>query len=529
MGDLQAEQVLYVKYVHRAGTVGRNLCRGNLQVQFRKRRCHVVKKTRSVAAVDLDHGLGIGRLVVHDNPRLVAKDTGARRQGRLQAQLATEATALGDDFFQGIAETAQRRRFGDGLAVEILDPETVERHAVGQGKNFRVHDVDPGQRHPARDTRKQPRIVHDINRDLGDGAENIDMQINVQRFLGLVGGADNFGVAHMGVRIEGQPVGAVGAAQVIIEDFRAPALEPCHQRILGRGHPLRPRPAGVLARHHRFGGVIQLTQKRRLPAVPDRGTDGAYIGHRQAQKQAQPFRGLHHGDEIGHGLRIVYVATKRGVGHHQVMTHQPGGGFGFFRVETESRPQALGDLGAQHGMIPAPTLGDVMQQDGDVERAARRNFMDDFTGYGHDIGHLALLDTMQDAEREDGVLVHRVDVIHVVLHLRDDAPEVGNETPEDAGFIHAAQHHLGVARVRQQIQKQPVRFLVATQLFGNQRQGPGNQAQCRGMNIHVLAMGNMKQPDERNRVLYEGIVAGDAHASAFDDETLDLAPGVAEE
>ena len=57
---------------------------------------------------------------------------------------------------------------------------------------------------------------------------------------------------------------------------------------------------------------------------------------------------------------------------------------------------------------------------------------------------LAALDRREQADRADRMLVDRIMVVHVELHLRDDAAEVGNEAAEHAGLVHPAQHQLGI-------------------------------------------------------------------------------------
>ena len=52
---------------------------------------------------------------------------------------------------------------------------------------------------------------------------------------------------------------------------------------------------------------------------------------------------------------------------------QPGDGLGLALGEAEPRAQGARDLGAEHAMIAAAALGDVVQQHGDIEDAARRD------------------------------------------------------------------------------------------------------------------------------------------------------------
>jgi hypothetical protein len=67
----------------------------------------------------------------------------------------------------------------------------------------------------------------------------------------------------------------------------------------------------------------------------------------------------------------------------------------------------------------------------------------------------AALDLLQDADAAQQMLVHRVVVVHVELHHRDDLAEGADEAAEHAGLVHAPQHDLGVVR-GQDLQEQPV-------------------------------------------------------------------------
>jgi hypothetical protein len=54
------------------------------------------------------------------------------------------------------------------------------------------------------------------------------------------------------------------------------------------------------------------------------------------------------------------------------------------------------------------------------------------------------LDAMQDADGEDRVLVDRVHVVHVVLHLGDDAAEIGHEAAEHARLVQASERRFRI-------------------------------------------------------------------------------------
>ena len=87
-------------------------------------------------------------------------------------------------------------------------------------------------------------------------------------------------------------------------------------------------------------------------------------------------------------------------------------------------------------VIAATALGDVVQQHREIERAARDDRRSELGRERKLVLEQPALDLVQDADREERVLVDRVVVVHVVLHLSDDAPEIGDEAAKDpASFI----------------------------------------------------------------------------------------------
>ena len=191
---------------------------------------------------------------------------------------------------------------------------------------------------------------------------------------------------------------------------------------------------GQAAGHGFLGGVIQFAQQRRLPPVPHVGTNGAGIGHGENQQHAQAFRRLHQGDEIAHRHGVVQVTLIGGAVHVQVVQHQPRDGFRLARVEPEPRTQLGGHFGPHDGMVAAPALGDVVQQDRHVQNPARLHVFDDLGRHRMVVGQQPAFDAAENIDGADGVLVHRIDVVHVVLHLRRDAVEIRYEAAHNTGL-----------------------------------------------------------------------------------------------
>ena len=95
-------------------------------------------------------------------------------------------------------------------------------------------------------------------------------------------------------------------------------------------------------------------------------------------------------------------------------------------------------------MIAPTALGDIVQQGSDEQRAAALQPLDFLRRARVIFRQLTLLDRVEEADRADGMLVHRIVVVHVELHLRIDPPEIGHEAAEHACLVHPPQDHFGI-------------------------------------------------------------------------------------
>lgn len=115
-------------------------------------------------------------------------------------------------------------------------------------------------------------------------------------------------------------------------------------------------------------------------------------------------------------------------------------------------------------MVAATPLGDVMEQHRDIEDAPGHDLADDRRGDGVFLDQFLPLDPREQPRGADGVLVDGVMMVHVELHLRHDAPEIGHEAAEDARFVHPAQHQFRVARGGQHVEEQRIGTAVVAHI-----------------------------------------------------------------
>ncbi len=127
-------------------------------------------------------------------------------------------------------------------------------------------------------------------------------------------------------------------------------------------------------------------------------------------------------------------------------------------------------------------------------------------------------DRREHADRADQVLVHRVVVVHVELHHRDDLAEVGNEAAENARLVHLPEHLLGVLRLAQDLDEKPVRLRILLHLAVDPLQRLGDETQRIRVGEKIVPSRFVEEADEVHRIALENVVGGDGDASAFSDE-----------
>ena len=116
---------------------------------------------------------------------------------------------------------------------------------------------------------------------------------------------------------------------------------------------------------------------------------------------------------------------------------------------------------------------------------------------------VAALDAGEHADRLDEVLVDRIVMIHVELHHRDDAAEIGDELAEHAGLVHAAEHGFRIAPRGEDLEEEAVGLGVVAQRRVDQAQRARGKLHRIGVEGEVVAVGQVEQADEIDRVAVE--------------------------
>ncbi len=330
--------------------------------------------------------------------------------------------------------------------------EGVERVAMLGGVDLGIEDGQPLALEVAADAREQVGPVGRIHRHLQAFAHRRDPRPHDRE-----GGVD--AVVEM-------PREPRNVACVVAQEHAHVQLGP--QRLVSmrvhRGQAQQDARFFLAALQHgvRIGGraaqhaqryPVQVFQQLGFPGVPHLRAGAADIGHRQQVQRAQVALAADLVGEVADDLGIAQVLLLRDLAHGQVVLDQPDDQVGILAGDAVLLAEAPRVGHAQHRVVAAAPLGDVVEQRGHGQHpglvevrhqlAAERELvrvLDD--GEAADIAH-----------HHQDVLVDRVDVEQVVLHLPDDASEVDQVAAQHAGLVHQPQRMRDALRLLQDRQE----------------------------------------------------------------------------
>jgi hypothetical protein len=175
-------------------------------------------------------------------------------------------------------------------------------------------------------------------------------------------------------------------------------------------------------------------------------------------------------------------------------------------------------------MILGAPLGDVVQEQRDVDQipVLRENGAHQIVGE-RVFGVLSPFDFGQDADAAQQMLIHRVVMIHIELHHRHDAPEIGDEAAEHADLVHAAQHDLGVVLRGQDFVEHVVGLRVGAQMLVDQPQRARRRPHRVRVKSETVPLREAENANEVFRVAPKYVGVGDIDAVVVDDEIVALA------
>ena len=352
----------------------------------------------------------------------------------------------------------------------------------------------------------------------------------VETRIHLVGAG---GAAHLRqplqrVEIKTEPVRRVVPPQPAVDLFRFPAFQPLAQFRLHLGDAVLAAQTLIADAEDGERVVVQLAQQLRLPVVPRSRPNRPDIERRQHEEELQPLDASHLRCEGAHRCGVGDVALLREIRHDKVIANQPDDHLCLSLVQPETRADLGGDLRSDNLMRARVALADVMEKQSEIEDRKIHAPL-------HDLGrHRQILDQFaadKPVERSDGqdrMLIHRIVVVHVELHQRDDALKLGDKGAENAGLVHPSQRPFRIAAFCQQPHEYAVRFRITPQLVVDKVQFAHDDAVGVGMNQGAGSQTFLKEPQNVDRILVEPAFVADIHAPVADVKSLALRPSAAE-
>ncbi len=187
------------------------------------------------------------------------------------------------------------------------------------------------------------------------------------------------------------------------------------------------------------GDPVEVLEQLALPCVPDLGARAADVGDGQQIERGEPSLVAHEARETLDDLRVTHVLLLRDLAHRQVMLDQPDDQLRVLVVDFVIAAEAPRVGHAERRVVAAAALRDIVEQRGDIEHPGPLEARDQLAAERILVRMFSHREATDIAQHHQDVLVDRVDVIEVVLHLSDDAPEVEQVTAEHARLVQQAQ------------------------------------------------------------------------------------------
>ena len=178
-------------------------------------------------------------------------------------------------------------------------------------------------------------------------------------------------------------------------------------------------------------------------------------------------------------------------------------------------------------MVLGAALGDVVQEQRHVERPPVLDRAHDAVRERVLVLDPLAVDLGEHADRAQEMLVDRVVVVHVELHHRDDAAEIGDEAPEHPGLVHQPQHHLRRVARGQDVHEQAVRLAVVAQRRADEPERARREPARIRVDREVVPVGEPEQADQVHRIALERALAREVDAVVVDDEVVGFEPAAA--
>ena len=128
----------------------------------------------------------------------------------------------------------------------------------------------------------------------------------------------------------------------------------------------------------------------------------------------------------------------------------------------------------------------------------------------------------QQPDRADGVLIDRIVMVHVELHLRDDAAEIGHEAAEHPRLVHPAQHRSGSRGEVSTSRNKRVGARIAADLSSISLASRAAARIVSGWISRPCWSASAKHLDQPDGIVLEEVLVGQRQPAAIEHEAVEL-------
>ena len=210
----------------------------------------------------------------------------------------------------------------------------------------------------------------------------------------------------------------------------------------------------IAPKQHPVDFVVELFQQRGLPGAPGPRTGRQGIRHRQQEEHFQAFPVAGGDRTVQNRLFIHEVAFEGGFSKDEMVFHQKAEQSRLLEIETKAPRYLLHQRNPPKRVVFTLPLAEIVDQSRQVEDAPMLQGREK-AAQAHSAQPLVfvVLHPMQLADGAQQVLVHGIEVVHIVLDAKAHRNEFRQKSFQKPRFQHHLKHGKGPFRVQQNIEK----------------------------------------------------------------------------